>query len=149
MDIRTYLGRLPARKLWNGKKAEIESYLEGLLKEGILEEVSIQGSKTRYFIHNDQINQLTSTAKLPTDDRPVKILSPFDNVIRERHYPNQIWNFDYTIECYVPEPKRVYGYFVLPILDGLELAGRMDAKVHRKTRVLEIKALYLESESVL
>jgi len=79
---------------------------------------------------------------------PVRFLSPFDNILRERAFPKRIWNFDYKIECYVPPPERIYGYFVLPILDGNDLAGRMDAKVHRKSGLLEIKALYLENKSI-
>ena len=147
-DMRTYLGRLPARKLWNGKKAEVESYLDQRMSEGIIEEVSIEGVKDRFFVLKENVKKLTSTTRVLTDDEPVKILSPFDNITRERHYPTQIWNFDYKIECYVPEPKRVYGYFVLPILDRTNLAGRMDAKVHRKTGLLEIKKLYLEDKSL-
>ena len=83
-----------------------------------------------------------------TSDAPVKLLTPFDNILRERALPKRIWNFDYKIECYVPAPDRVYGYFVLPILDRTDLAGRLDAKVHRKTGVLEIKALYLENKEL-
>ena len=146
-DMRTYLGRLPARKLWNGRKAEIETYLDQKADEGRIEEVTIEGVKERYFVHRDNFSRLTSSRSTP-DEPPVKLLSPFDNVIRERHYPSQLWNFDYKIECFVPEPNRVYGYYVLPILDRNNLAGRLDAKVHRKNQLLEIKALYLESKSI-
>ena len=148
LDIRTYLGRLPARKLWNGKKTEVEAYLDQRVSDGRIVEVSIEGLKDRYFVLKENVKSLTSSTNVSSNDTPVRILSPFDNIIRERHYPNQIWNFDYKIECYVPKPQRVYGYFVLPILDGTDLAGRMDVKVHRKTSLLEIKALYLESESI-
>ncbi|MFX1580418.1 MAG: winged helix-turn-helix domain-containing protein, partial [Promethearchaeota archaeon] len=147
-DMRTYLGRLPARKLWNGRKAEVETYLDQKVREGMIAEVSIEGVKDRYFLHQDHIDQLTSPSHTSSDELPVKILSPFDNIIRERHYPAQIWGFDYKIECYVPKPKRVFGYFVLPILDGINLAGRLDAKVHRKSGLLEIKSLYLEDATI-
>ncbi|MFW9793304.1 MAG: winged helix-turn-helix domain-containing protein, partial [Candidatus Thorarchaeota archaeon] len=146
-DIRTYLGRLPARKLWGGKKSEVEEFLDLKVADGSIEEVTIEGVRDRYFVLQKNANQLEKQ-KDNFDDTPVKILSPFDNVIRERHYPEQLWNFDYKIECYVPAPKRVHGYFVLPILDGTELAGRLDAKVHRKKKLLEIKALYLETKDL-
>ncbi|MFX1606394.1 MAG: winged helix-turn-helix domain-containing protein [Promethearchaeota archaeon] len=146
-DIRTYLGRLPARKLWNGRKVEVESYLDEMVHEGKIEEVSIEDVKNRYFVLRRNRRRLTSSLSTP-EDCPVKILSPFDNIIRERHYPAELWNFDYNIECYVPKPKRVYGYFVLPILDGFDFAGRLDAKVHRKSGLLEIKSLYLENETI-
>ncbi|MFX1580284.1 MAG: winged helix-turn-helix domain-containing protein, partial [Promethearchaeota archaeon] len=147
-DIRTYLGRLPARKLGMGKKTETEAYLNQKVSDGLLEEVSIGDMRERYFVLREQVSQLSSSDNFLPNDEPVKILSPFDNIIRERHYPAQIWNFDYKIECFVPKPKRVFGYFVLPILDGIDLVGRMDAKVHRKTGLLEIKSLYLESDSI-
>lgn len=145
-DIRTYQGRLPARKLWGGRKADVEAHLDQKVSEGSLEEVSIDGLKDRFFVLQRNADRLTSSKGSNHDSIPVKILSPFDNIIRERHYPEQLWSFEYKIECYVPATKRVYGYFVLPILDGSELAGRLDAKVHRKKSILEIKALYLESE---
>ena len=147
-DVRTYLGQLPARKLWNGKRTEMESFLDQKASDGRIVEVSIESLKDRYFVLKENAKSLASSSQTIAGDSPVKILSPFDNITRERHFPSKIWDFDYKIECYVPEPKRVYGYFVLPILDGIDFAGRMDTKVHRKSGLLEIKALYLEGESI-
>lgn len=76
--------------------------------------------------------------------RKVKILSPFDNVLIQRQRMRDFFDFDYQIECYVTPKKRKYGYFVLPILFGQEFAGRMDAKIDRKTGVLCVSNLYLE-----
>ncbi|MFW9768591.1 MAG: winged helix-turn-helix domain-containing protein [Candidatus Thorarchaeota archaeon] len=146
-DIRTYLGRLPAQKLWNGKKTEVEAFLDEKVSDGALETVSIEGVKGKYYILQSSVDALLNQ-NVVSDEAPIKILTPFDNILRERHFPQQIWNFEYTIECYVPASKRIYGYFVLPILDGIQLAGRLDAKVHRKEGVLEIKSLYLEEESL-
>ncbi len=146
-DIRTYLGRLPARKLWNGKRKDVESFLDEKVGDGLLETVSIKGVRDRYYALQSNVDQLSKT-RTDSDDVPVKILTPFDNTIRERHFPEQLWNFHYTIECYVPAQKRVHGYFVLPILGGAELAGRVDAKVHRKTGILEVKSLDLENELI-
>ena len=72
------------------------------------------------------------------------VLSPFDPVVWDRKRAEQLFNFSYRLECYTPAPKRQYGYFVLPLLHKGQLVGRMDAKMHRKTGVLEIIALYLE-----
>jgi uncharacterized protein YcaQ len=55
-----------------------------------------------------------------------------------------MFDFDYTIECYVPAAKRRYGYYVLPILHRGRLIGRLDAKAHRAEGVFEVKALFLE-----
>ena len=77
----------------------------------------------------------------------VHILSPFDNVLIQRRRAVQVFDFDYTIECYVPAAKRLYGYFALPLLYRDRLVGRMDCKAHRSEGLFEIKALFLEGET--
>lgn len=72
------------------------------------------------------------------------VLSPFDPVVWDRKRAEQLFGFTYRLECYTPAPKRIYGYFVLPLLHQGRLVGRMDCKMHRKIAVLEIMALYLE-----
>jgi len=143
-DFRTYHGTMPSKKLWRNKKEHVEAYLDSLAKDGLVEEVRIEGIKERYFALSDQVGKLQSLRLNEDEEVPVKILSPFDNIMRERHLPRRIWKFDYTIECYVPPPNRKYGYFVLPILDLNKIAGRLDAKAHRKEGKLEIKSLYIE-----
>lgn len=147
-DVRTYHNKLPSQKIWKGRKDAIESYLEQRVKEGHLEEVKVKGLEDRYFVLAKNADSLGMSSMIDLDDVPVKLLTPFDNILRERAFPKRIWNFDYKIECYVPAPDRTYGYFVLPILDKDELAGRLDAKVHRKEGLLEIKAVYLESKEI-
>ncbi|WP_449576114.1 winged helix-turn-helix domain-containing protein [Lelliottia nimipressuralis] len=73
------------------------------------------------------------------------VLSPFDPVVWDRKRAEQLFDFTYRLECYTPAPKRQFGYFVLPLLHKGRLVGRMDAKMHRKTGVLEVIALYLEA----
>ena len=60
-----------------------------------------------------------------------------------------LFSFDYQIECYVPEAKRKFGYFALPILWGDELVGRADCKAERKSQTLEVRQLTLESNAEL
>ncbi|ADO49117.1 winged helix-turn-helix domain-containing protein [[Enterobacter] lignolyticus] len=72
------------------------------------------------------------------------VLSPFDPVVWDRKRAEQLFDFSYRLECYTPAPKRQYGYFVLPLLHQGKLVGRMDSKIHRKTGVLEVFALYLQ-----
>ena len=76
----------------------------------------------------------------------VRILSPFDNVVIQRQRGVEVFDFDYTIECYTPEAKRQFGYFALPIVFADALVGRMDCKAHRAEGRFEIKALFLERE---
>jgi uncharacterized protein YcaQ len=66
--------------------------------------------------------------------------------MRERHYPLNLWNFDYKLESYVPASERKYGYHVLPILDGSDIVGRVDAKVYRNENRMELISLYIEDD---
>ncbi len=81
----------------------------------------------------------------PLNRRRIRILSPFDNLVIQRQRLRWLFNFDYVIECYVPAPKRRFGYFVLPILWGEEFIGRMDAKADRPAKKLLIQNLFFES----
>lgn len=77
--------------------------------------------------------------------KQLKILSPFDNSVIQRDRLSAVFGYDYLIECYVPKPKRIYGYFVLPLLLGDTFVGRLDAKADRKKKVLNIISLHLEA----
>ena len=68
-----------------------------------------------------------------------RILSPFDNAIIQRHRGREVFAFDFQIECYLPGPKRQYGYFCLPIMYRDRFVGRIDCKAHRKAKLLEVK----------
>jgi len=81
---------------------------------------------------------------LPDLPKRVRTLSPFDPVIRDRKRLEWLFNFDYRIEIYVPEDKRIWGYYVFPLLEGDRLIGRIDMRAHRKNKALEVKRLWLE-----
>ncbi|MFK7915887.1 MAG: winged helix-turn-helix domain-containing protein [Pseudomonadales bacterium] len=93
----------------------------------------------RTFVDAQALEQRT-----PTRGKQLRILSPFDNLVIQRKRTTALFDFDYLIECYVPEPKRQYGYFCLPLLWGDTFVGRMDCKIHRREGLLEIKSLHLE-----
>jgi uncharacterized protein YcaQ len=76
--------------------------------------------------------------------KEVYILSPWDVVNVYRHRLRDFFDFDYQIECFVPAPKRKYGYFSLPILVGEDFVARMDSKAERKKRVLTVHHLHFE-----
>jgi uncharacterized protein len=73
------------------------------------------------------------------------ILSPFDVLNVFRHRLRDFFNFDYQVECFVPAPKRKYGYFSLPILVGDIFVARMDAKADRKQKLLIVHNLHFEA----
>ena len=74
----------------------------------------------------------------------VRLLSPFDNLVISRLRLKERFDFDYTLECYVPQHKRSHGYFVLPILFGENIVGRLDPKADRKTGTLLVRRLAID-----
>jgi uncharacterized protein YcaQ len=85
-------------------------------------------------------------SRAPRSSALVRILSPFDNAVIQRNRVRDLFTFNYKIECYVPAPKRKFGYFCLPILYRDRLVGRIDCKAHRKEKRLEVKALHIEKK---
>ncbi len=85
--------------------------------------------------------------QLITKKRPqsrVVVLSPFDNCVIQRERCHKTFDYDYQIECYLPAPKRKFGYFCLPLLYKDQLVGRIDCKADRKTDMLHLKSLHVE-----
>jgi uncharacterized protein len=74
----------------------------------------------------------------------LRILSPFDPALRDRKRAERLFGFNYRIEIFVPEPKRTYGYYVFPILEGDRLVGRIDMKACRADDMLRVRALWPE-----
>jgi uncharacterized protein YcaQ len=76
--------------------------------------------------------------------RRVTFLSPFDRLIHDRERAEALWDYRYRLEMYVPKAKREYGYYVLPILRGDRLIGRIDPVLDRKTGVLKVNSVHWE-----
>jgi len=83
--------------------------------------------------------------KVPEAPERMRLLCPFDPVLRDRARVLRLFGFDYRFEAFVPEPKRQYGYYVLPILEADRLVGRIDPKFHRDRGVLEIRRVFWEA----
>ena len=145
-EFQLYLGKVFPRILWEGKKQNIESFLNKCVKEGIIEQLSITGLKDNYYILEKDYEKLYNQTIEVDQYLPVKLLSPFDNITRDRYFPKNIWNFDYKFEAYIPKAKREFGFFCLPSLDNYNLIGFIDAKVHRKDKKLELISIYINQE---
>ncbi len=87
----------------------------------------------------------TLDAPVPDATGRLRILSPFDPVLRDRTRAERLFGFRYRIEIFVPEAKRKYGYYVFPILEGDRLVGRIDMKAERDRDRLNVKALWPEA----
>lgn len=116
--------------------------LQQKIEQKSLMECAIEGMATIY------ITPQALEAKIKRPAKNVRILSPFDNAIIHRERVQQLFGFDYKLECYVPKEKRTFGYFCLPILYKDSLVGRVDCKVHRKQGELELICLHLEDEKI-
>jgi uncharacterized protein YcaQ len=83
-------------------------------------------------------------ARAPRSVAQLRILSPFDNLVIQRQRCREVFAYDYQIECYVPQPRRQFGYFCLPLLYRDRLVGRIDCKAHRNSATLEVRSVYIE-----
>lgn len=126
--------------LRKGLHSKVRSVCNQLVEDGKLIQVTV--GEQDYLA----LAGFAALLQQPLSRQKIKILSPFDNLLIQRDRTKTLFNFDYQLECYVTAAKRRYGYFVLPILWGHEFAGRMDAKIDRKTNVLTVHTLFLETK---
>ena len=121
--------------------AQLES--EGKIKRVTITD-DVWGTEP-WYIHSEN-ESLLETAVSDWQPRTT-LLSPFDGLIRDRDRTELMWGFYYRIEIYVPKAKRQYGYYVLPILHGDKLIGRIDPHMDRKKNILTVNAVYLEEQT--
>ena len=118
------------------KMPDARPLFKELVAEGEIEEVEVKGWK--------QTAYLDPAAKTPRQIKGAALLTPFDPVVLFRDRGERLFDFHYRIEIYVPEPKRIYGYYVMPfMLDG-EIVGRVDLKADRQNRKLLAKGSFAE-----
>ncbi|MDN5202359.1 crosslink repair DNA glycosylase YcaQ family protein [Fulvivirgaceae bacterium BMA10] len=124
--------------LLKGIRNEVKAILRELEQGGDIKLIKIKNaSEDLYYI--DQ--KLWDNWENKKWKKRIKILCPFDNAIINRKRTKEVFHFDYTLECYVPQKKRKFGYFSLPILWGETFVGQLDAKTDRKHNQLLIKNL--------
>ncbi len=139
------------RHYTRGRYPGLQNVLAELEAESRIERVQIVDAKRGaawrgdWFIHSDNVPLLE---QLSRDWQPrTTLLSPFDNLICDRARTRGLFDFDYTIEIYVPAAQRKYGYYVLPILRGDRLIGRIDPTMDRANQRLTINAVYAERDA--
>lgn len=121
---------------YNVATAQARPVVDDLVAAGGIERVEVEGWKQPAF--------LDASAKAPRAVAGSALVSPFDPLMFNRARVERLFGFDYRIEIYVPEPKRVYGYYVLPFLMGERFAGRVDLKADRKAELLRVPGAFAE-----
>jgi len=128
---------------------EVQRWRDRAIKHGDVVAVSIESLDGSRPVPGMAVSDWRHRARRATEaveslDGRVRLLSPFDPVIRNRQRARRLFNFDYTFEAFVPAPKRKYGYYVLPILRGETFIGRADLKHDRARQALIVQGLWLE-----
>lgn len=124
--------------------AKTPKILDELEGTGGAVRVAVQGIGIPAWMDTTLLDRLEELRRGVGRPRLTTFLSPFDNLIWNRDRMHRLWNFPYRLECYVPAPKRRYGYYTMPILHRGQLAGRIDPSYDRRTKTLTIKVLHLE-----
>ncbi|MEM1318654.1 MAG: crosslink repair DNA glycosylase YcaQ family protein [Bacteroidota bacterium] len=123
------------------KRPELQAQLQAMVEEGLLLEVEVEGLGAEPFY---AFREDWEAFERKRRKKRMHILSPFDNLIIRRRRLEELFDFQYILECYVPQAKRKVGYFSLPLLWGTDFVGQIDLKADRKKRQLLIRNLVWE-----
>jgi uncharacterized protein YcaQ len=139
--------KLAASMVQGFKRSEATVVLKQLIAEGVAVEVQAilsDGEAHALVLHLDRLPALQQAADGALKAERTTFLSPFDNLLWVPRRDVAFWNFRQSLEAYLPQEKRQYGYFTLPILHKDRFVGRFDPKLERATGTLRLKAIYLE-----
>jgi uncharacterized protein len=105
------------------------------------------GALPRKLLARPDLEQLLASLREPP--ARLRVLSPFDPLLRDRARLERLFAFDYRIEVFVPAGRRRYGYYVFPLLEGDRLVGRLDMRAERAAGVIQVNALWMEPRTGL
>ena len=127
------------------KPAEATAWCRTAHEQGRIVEVLVEsgdGSKPRKAYALPE--RLKRARRLSVTSDRIRILAPFDPIVRDRKRAERLFNFDFRFEAFVPAPKRKYGYYVCPLLEGDRFVGRIEPRFDRERSTLEIEGLWWE-----
>ncbi len=104
-------------------------------------EVKVEGIHDTIYVTTKK--QIEESLKINLE-KNLHLLSPFDNLVIQRNRIRRLFDFDYTVECYVPEAKRQFGYFCLPVLYGDKFVARIDVKADRASKIFYLRSVHFE-----
>jgi uncharacterized protein len=129
---------------------DLPDVMKKLEKNGRIEQMQVVDKGKpwpgTWYIHIEDIPLLESLERGEFEPRTT-LLSPFDNLICDRARTQKLFDYDFRIEIYVPKEKRQYGYYVLSILHGDKIIGRIDPQMDRKNKRLNVNAVYAEPDA--
>ncbi len=124
---------------FDGRPPGWERALKELIAEGVAVPATIDGVAGEWYTHADLLDR-------PFRPRTV-LLSPFDDLVSDRAHTERLFGFRFRLEIYVPKAKREFGYFVMPILHGDRLIGRMDSRMDRTEGIFHVHEVYAEDDA--
>lgn len=124
--------------VWRLRVSDARHLLDGLVSDGLLEAVRVQGWRDLAYRHPD--------ATLPRRVEACTLVSPFDSAMWERSRIERLHDFEYRIEIYVPAARRRYGYYVYPFLLGDTYVARVDLKADRDRGRLLVRSAHAEAD---
>jgi uncharacterized protein len=136
-DLRMYLS-YPRMPVPSRRRA-----IDAMRRAGELVDVTVEGSHARWLALAEDLPTLAAAGSA-SPHRGTTLLAPFDSLLWHRERVRALFGYDYRIEVYTPQAKRVLGYYTLPIFHDGRLIGRIDAKNHRGMAWLEVRHAHFE-----